>query len=128
MQPTRDMQSPRGSISSATTEADPQRKENEQKRDITDTPRGGILYSAPDTREGCMEALPGGGSTPRSGTQDDSSQLWKYLLVELDPRRADIVLIICGFVSGLVDGLSFNAWGSFSSMQTGSSPYPSRVP
>ncbi|KAJ6008376.1 hypothetical protein N7540_012352 [Penicillium herquei] len=43
----------------------------------------------------------------------------QYLLMELDPKHADIVLIICGFVSGLVDGLSFNAWGSFSSMQTG---------
>jgi len=47
------------------------------------------------------------------------SQISQYLLVELDSRRADITLIVCGFVSGLVDGLSFNAWGSFSSMQTG---------
>jgi hypothetical protein len=47
------------------------------------------------------------------------SQLSQYFLAELDPRRADVILIVCGFVSGLVDGLSFNAWGSFSSMQTG---------
>jgi hypothetical protein len=47
------------------------------------------------------------------------SKLSQYLFTELNPRRADIILIICGFVGGLVDGLSFNAWGSFSSMQTG---------
>ncbi|KAJ5700870.1 hypothetical protein N7493_011916 [Penicillium malachiteum] len=47
----------------------------------------------------------------------------KYLLMELDPKHADIILIICGFVSGLVDGLSFNAWGSFSSMQTGNTVF-----
>lgn len=47
------------------------------------------------------------------------SHLSQYFLVELDPRRADVVLIVCGFVGGLVDGLSFNAWGNFSSMQTG---------
>jgi uncharacterized membrane protein YoaK (UPF0700 family) len=38
---------------------------------------------------------------------------------KIDPHYTDIFLVMCGFVSGLVDGLSFNAWGSFSSMQTG---------
>jgi hypothetical protein len=47
------------------------------------------------------------------------SKMSQYLLKELDPRRADVILVLCGFVGGLVDGLSFNAWGSFSSMQTG---------
>ncbi|KAJ5651636.1 hypothetical protein N7507_009062 [Penicillium longicatenatum] len=47
----------------------------------------------------------------------------QYLLKELDPRRADIILVLCGFVGGLVDGLSFNAWGSFSSMQTGNTVF-----
>ncbi|KAJ5666218.1 uncharacterized protein N7477_008666 [Penicillium maclennaniae] len=51
------------------------------------------------------------------------SQISHHLLAELDPRRADVILIICGFVSGLVDGLSFNAWGSFSSMQTGNTVF-----
>lgn len=45
--------------------------------------------------------------------------LSRYMGMELDTSHADIVLIVCGFVAGLVDGLSFNAWGSFSSMQTG---------
>lgn len=50
------------------------------------------------------------------------SRILQYFLVELDPRHADVILVVCGFVSGLVDGLSFNAWGSFSSMQTGRLP------
>lgn len=43
----------------------------------------------------------------------------RHLLSDIDTKRTDIVLIVCAFVSGLVDGTSFNAWGSFSSMQTG---------
>lgn len=42
-----------------------------------------------------------------------------YFASDINTKRADIVLIICGFVSGLVDGVSFTAWGSFASMQTG---------
>jgi hypothetical protein len=45
--------------------------------------------------------------------------LSRHFRANIDTTHTDIVLIICGFVGGLVDGLSFNAWGSFSSMQTG---------
>ncbi|KAL4897575.1 hypothetical protein BDV59DRAFT_46374 [Aspergillus ambiguus] len=45
--------------------------------------------------------------------------LSRHFGTNINPAYTDILLIICGFVSGLVDGLSFNAWGSFSSMQTG---------
>lgn len=61
-------------------------------------------------------------------------QISRFFFVELDRKHTDIILIVCSFVGGLVDGLSFNAWGSFSSMQTGKysiciadervSPYP----
>jgi hypothetical protein len=47
------------------------------------------------------------------------SILTRHFRANIDTKHTDIVLIICGFVGGLVDGLSFNAWGSFSSMQTG---------
>lgn len=43
----------------------------------------------------------------------------RYFQAGINTEWTDVLLIICGFVSGLVDGLSFNAWGSFSSMQTG---------
>ncbi|RAH42348.1 YoaK family protein [Aspergillus brunneoviolaceus CBS 621.78] len=50
-------------------------------------------------------------------------RLARHLQSEIDIAYADIPLIVCGFVSGLVDGLSFNAWGSFSSMQTGNTVF-----
>ncbi|QKX61968.1 uncharacterized protein TRUGW13939_09124 [Talaromyces rugulosus] len=47
----------------------------------------------------------------------------QYLVSDIDTQRADIVLIICGLISGLVDGISFVAWGSFASMQTGNTVF-----
>ncbi|KAJ5207507.1 Protein of unknown function DUF1275 [Penicillium cf. griseofulvum] len=67
-----------------------------------------------------------GGSTAVSvsgnQTEDDNtvySTISRHFRADIDTAHTDIPLIICGFVGGLVDGLSFNAWGSFSSMQTG---------
>jgi hypothetical protein len=67
-----------------------------------------------------------GGSTAVSlsgnQTQEGNSvpaTLSRHFRAKIDTTHTDIVLIICGFVGGMVDGLSFNAWGSFSSMQTG---------
>jgi hypothetical protein len=55
-------------------------------------------------------------------TEDDNtvySTISRHFGADINTKNTDIPLIICGFVGGLVDGLSFNAWGSFSSMQTG---------
>ncbi|KAJ5045247.1 hypothetical protein NUH16_002059 [Penicillium rubens] len=66
-----------------------------------------------------------GGSTAVSvsgnQTEDNTfrSTISRHFRADIDTKHTDIPLIICGFVGGLVDGLSFNAWGSFSSMQTG---------
>ncbi|KAJ5964989.1 uncharacterized protein N7479_004865 [Penicillium vulpinum] len=66
-----------------------------------------------------------GGSTAVSisGNQTEDNTAWstisRHFRADIDATHTDIPLIICGFVGGLVDGLSFNAWGSFSSMQTG---------
>jgi hypothetical protein len=66
-----------------------------------------------------------GGSTAVSvsgnQTEDNTfrSTISRHFRADIDTTHTDIPLIICGFVGGLVDGLSFNAWGSFSSMQTG---------
>jgi hypothetical protein len=66
-----------------------------------------------------------GGSTAVSlsgnQTEDNTvrSTISRHFRADVDTTYTDIPLIICGFVGGLVDGLSFNAWGSFSSMQTG---------
>ncbi|KAJ5229011.1 hypothetical protein N7489_009719 [Penicillium chrysogenum] len=66
-----------------------------------------------------------GGSTAVSvsgnQTEDNTfrSTISRHFRADIGTTHTDIPLIICGFVGGLVDGLSFNAWGSFSSMQTG---------
>jgi len=52
------------------------------------------------------------------------SKLGKYFLSDIDRNWTEAILISCGFVSGLVDGLSFTFWSSFSSMQTGMHPTP----
>ncbi|KAI9371191.1 hypothetical protein BJX61DRAFT_548467 [Aspergillus egyptiacus] len=51
------------------------------------------------------------------------SSFFRHMRRNIDPRYTDILLVMCGFVGGLVDGLSFNAWGSFSSMQTGNTVF-----
>ncbi|RAL12215.1 YoaK family protein [Aspergillus homomorphus CBS 101889] len=51
------------------------------------------------------------------------ARIARHFQAEIDISYADLPLIVCGFVSGLVDGLSFNAWGSFSSMQTGNTVF-----
>lgn len=40
---------------------------------------------------------------------------------DIDRRWADILLIICSLISGMLDSAAFNAWGSFANMQTGMS-------
>ncbi|KAE8166296.1 hypothetical protein BDV40DRAFT_296770 [Aspergillus tamarii] len=70
--------------------------------------------------DGCSAA------TSLADNQDETtlcSSLVRHFRTNIDTTHTDIVLIICGFVSGLVDGLSFNAWGSFASMQTGNSVF-----
>ncbi|PWY68526.1 hypothetical protein BO94DRAFT_301053 [Aspergillus sclerotioniger CBS 115572] len=47
----------------------------------------------------------------------------RHFKADIDRKYADWMLVVCGFVGGLVDGLSFNAWGSFSSMQTGNTVF-----
>lgn len=50
------------------------------------------------------------------------STLSRHFRANINTKHTDLLLIICGFVGGLVDGVSFSAWGSFSSMQTGLHP------
>lgn len=110
------MNSSSRSLSSATTE------EGNETKNITED---GIQRSRTASVDNGTD-LPYTGnaaSPPSSVYHSTSSKISNYFLVELNPRRADIILIICGFVGGLVDGLSFNAWGSFSSMQTGNTVF-----
>ncbi|KAJ5787873.1 hypothetical protein N7457_002863 [Penicillium paradoxum] len=58
-------------------------------------------------------------------SEDDTvlSTLSRHFRADINTTHTDIILIICCFVGGLVDGLSYNAWGSFSSMQTGNTVF-----
>ncbi len=43
----------------------------------------------------------------------------RHMVVEIDTRWADLVLILCFFVSGLIDSITYNTYSCFASMQTG---------
>ena len=45
-------------------------------------------------------------------------ELKKHLSVEVTTSHADILLLICCIISGLVDSTIYNAYGTFVSMQT----------
>lgn len=41
------------------------------------------------------------------------------MMVDVRREKADIVLLLCYVITGLLDSASISAWGSFVSMQTG---------
>ncbi|KAK4140419.1 uncharacterized protein C8A04DRAFT_32092 [Dichotomopilus funicola] len=47
----------------------------------------------------------------------------RHLTVHISRDWADCVLILCYFITGLLDSASISVWGSFVSMQTGNSVY-----
>ncbi|PGH04736.1 hypothetical protein AJ79_07015 [Helicocarpus griseus UAMH5409] len=51
------------------------------------------------------------------------SRIKNYLSQDVSKARADLVLIIACFISGLVDSAVFNVWSCFVSMQTGNTVY-----
>lgn len=71
------------------------------------SPRENTVFSG---LESCV--VSDGSRPPRFG-------LKRYLFSEIETKWADIPLIVCSFIGGLVDGLSYNYWGNFSNMQTG---------
>ena len=117
------MQSPRRSLSSTTTENSPDSKIrgslDTQYEAIHNIRAADPAQRAPRSAEYRTNGSLVGTKTSATENPSFPFQMSQYFLMELDPRRADIILIVCGFVGGLVDGLSFNAWGNFSSMQTG---------
>jgi len=48
-----------------------------------------------------------------------TQRLRQYLAADVDPNHADILLLSCCLISGLVDSTIYNAYGTFVSMQTG---------
>lgn len=79
---------------------------------------GGGLWSI---RGSTSASLSAGNQTTISDGVSLREVMSQYCQAGINTEWTDVLLIISGFVSGLVDGLSFNSWGSFSSMQTGAS-------
>ena len=60
--------------------------------------------------------------TDESTSRDDLSRLGKvrgYLTADISTRWADLILIVCFALSGLIDSGAYNAYECFTSMQTG---------
>lgn len=57
---------------------------------------------------------------------DTHAQLGKLctrMTAEVSRSHADLILLLCYIVTGLLDSASIQVWGSFVSMQTGMSPH-----
>lgn len=57
--------------------------------------------------------------TGQSNKRD--KQFRKYLLAPVNLHHADLPLLACCFVTGIIDAGAYNAWGNFMGMQTGMS-------
>lgn len=98
--------------------------------DANNTRSKSRFESKDETTDGSFWSIRGGSTNASlSGRNQDAispgfslrDSISRYFLAEINTNWTDGLLIVCAFVSGLVDGLSFNAWGSFSSMQSGPS-------
>lgn len=96
--------------------------------DATNTRLKSRFESKDETTDGSFWSIRGASTNVSisGGNQDTTSpefslrgSVSRYFLAEINTKWTDGLLIVCCFVSGLVDGLSFDAWGSFSSMQSG---------
>lgn len=62
---------------------------------------------------------------PRSKTSQSLISRWnRHLKEDVSRQRADLVLILCYLITGLLDSASISVWGSFVSMQTGQPTNP----
>jgi hypothetical protein len=56
-----------------------------------------------------------------NGKNSASSQLRKHMAADVSKNWADLVLLFCYVITGLLDSSAVFIWGSFVSMQTGES-------
>lgn len=86
---------------------------------------GTVAGSNPEDGLGAGEQMP----LLRKPSADSLlARLQQYLMVNVRREKADIILVLCYLVTGLLDSASISIWGSFVSMQTGKihSPPPQR--
>jgi len=60
-------------------------------------------------------------TTPLLGREQAPTmvQMRKHLSSSISLKHADLPLLVCCYVTGLIDAGAFNAWGIFMGMQTG---------
>ena len=68
-----------------------------------------------------MEKRNSGNNKPSQHASWESLRL--HLHAELDIRRADLILLYCYIITGLLDSSAVFIWGAFVSMQTGNTVY-----
>ncbi|KAI0406806.1 hypothetical protein F4802DRAFT_76921 [Xylaria palmicola] len=70
-------------------------------------------------------SVPGDEEQPLLGGGGRSAKLgWrKAMTVDVSRDWADLVLLVCYIITGLLDSASISTWGSFVSMQTGNTVY-----
>lgn len=77
----------------------------------------------------------GTNSTPANGFVDENAPLlggasaktssWrKRMTADVHRDWADLILMLCYTITGMLDSASISTWGSFVSMQTGNLPFP----
>ncbi|KAI9666989.1 MAG: hypothetical protein M1829_005596 [Trizodia sp. TS-e1964] len=47
----------------------------------------------------------------------------RYLAAAINPHHGDIALLVCSYITGLIDSGSYNAWSVFMGMQTGNTVF-----
>ncbi|KKZ68499.1 hypothetical protein EMCG_05858 [[Emmonsia] crescens] len=58
-----------------------------------------------------------------SGGTDTRSWIVRYLAQDVNTDHADLIFLVCYFLSGLSDSSAYRAWGCFVSMQTGNTVF-----
>lgn len=60
----------------------------------------------------------------KSDGQSMSGRLKRHMTADISEAWADLILLWCYMITGLLDSSSIFIWGTFASMQTGSAPIP----
>ena len=112
-------------LSSEATLADPNSKKNSvdpATEKILESPSSGKQSSSPPQEKGIEEPIsekPEIEQKPRSAIQ----RIKLYLISEVTVVHADLIFILCCFISGLVDSTIYDSFGTFVSMQTGNTVF-----
>jgi hypothetical protein len=56
---------------------------------------------------------------PLLGISVSKSGWRKNMMVDVTRDKADVILLLCYIITGLLDSAAISTWGSFVSMQTG---------